>query len=382
MIAGVQARKRRGIVRRRPATGRPPGRRRGGEGLKIAAAIAVPLAVTIALVALGASGGGPKSPASSTTTTRRPLSEEATAWLQRLDDAFRPVADRLPELVQSAQSWAAGTTPPDRFGEDLRRIAPEFVKARNAVAAVPPLKEAPLARDLFAASARLYVEYAEVYLGAVEPGAEGLKDQADLIARRLRVLGDRIYDRARHQVDPSRDEPPTGDVEVRLAEEVPDWAAEGLAAGPPLADPPPPPPAAPPEREVRRPTQSEKKWLDQVRRRTEIPSVAGLGDAIRAGDPAALRSLADRFSAVSVALKKVPDPPKGRDRAAVVRLRLLVYGEAARVAQAAVVVGSPAAGTRWAGSARRLAVIADGLADPDLAGPTSGFPASLLDAPV
>jgi hypothetical protein len=340
------------------------------------------LAVTIALVALGASGGGPKSPASTTTTTQRPLSKEATAWLQRLDDAFRPVADRLPELVQSAQSWAAGTTPPDRFGEDLRRIAPEFVKARAAVAAVPPLKEATTARDLFAASARLYVEYSQVYLGAVEPGAEGLKDQADLSARRLRVLGDRIYDRARHQVDPSRDEPPVGDVEVRLAEEVPDWAAEGLAAGPPLADPPPPPPAEPPARQASRPTQSEKKWLSQVRG-AGIPSAARLGDASRAGDAAALRSLADRFSVVSVALKKVPDPPQGRDRAAVVRLRLLVYGEAARVAQAAaVVVESPAAGRRWAESARRLAVIADGLADPDLAGRTSGFPASLLDAPV
>lgn len=375
MIPGVQVRKRRGIVRRRPAPGRPPVGRRGREGLKIAAAVAVPLAVTIALVALGASGGGPKRPASTTTTTtQRPLSQEATAWLQRLDDAFRPVADRLPELVQSAQAWAAGTTPPDRFGEDVARIAPEFVKARDAVAAIPPLKEAAAARDLFAASARLYVEYAEVYRGAVEPGAESLKGQADLIARRLRVVGDRIYDRARHQVDPSRDEPPAGDVEVRLSEEVPDWAAEGLAAGPPLADPPPPPPAEPPQRQGRRPTQSEKKWLAQVRR-AGIPSAAQLGEAIRAGDPAALRSLADRFGAVSVALKKVPDPPKGRDRAAVVRLRLLVYGEAARVAQAAAVVESPAAGSRWADSARRLAVIGDGLADPDLAGPTSGFPA-------
>jgi hypothetical protein len=353
-------------VKKRTRPGRP------GDKLKIAAAIAVPLAVTIGLVALGAGDGGPKTPASTTTTTLPPLSKAATAWLQRLDDAFRPVADKLPELVQASQPWAAGTTPSDRFAEDVRRIAPEFVKARQAVAAVPPLKEAPEARDLFAASARLFVEYTEVYLAAVEPGAEGMREAFDLVARRLRTLGDRIYDRARHDVDPSRDQPQGEDVEVRLPEEVPNWQAEGIAPGPPLTDPPPPPPADPPVRQENRPTQSEKKWVAQVRK-ADIPSAERLGKAIRDEDAAALRSLAERFDAASVALKKVADPPKGRDRAAVARLRLLLYAEAARVAQAATLVPSPAATPRLAASARRLAVIADDLEDPDLSGPKSGL---------
>jgi hypothetical protein len=353
------------VKRRRP--------RRPGDLLKIAAAVAVPLAVTIGLVALGAGDGGPKPAPETTTTTAKPLSKAATAWLQRLDDAFRPVADKLPELVQAAQPWAAGTKPNDEFAGDVRRIAPEFVKAREAVAAVPPLKEAREARDVFAASARLFVEYTEVYLAAVEPGAEGMRESFDLVARRLRTLGDRIYDRARHDVDPSRDQPQGEDVEVRLPEEVPNWVAEGIAAGPPLADPPPPPPSDPPVRQQRRPTQSEKKWLAQVRK-AAIPSAERLGKAIRDGDPAALRSLAERYDAASVALKKAADPPKGRDRAALVRLRLLVYAEASRVAQAAAVVPSPAAAPRLAASARRLAVIADDLEDPDLSGPRSGFP--------
>jgi hypothetical protein len=356
-------------------------RTKGRERLQVAVAIAVPVAVTALLIVV-ANAGDDDGNGAPTTTTLPPPSEEATAWLQRLDDAFRPVADQengLPKLATTAQEWMAGTAPPDRLAADAIRIGPEFVKARDAVEALPELTEAPIAREWFAASARIFPELAHVYLAAAEPGAEALKEQADLMARRLRVLGDRIYDRARHQVDP-REEPSTPDVEVRFAEEAPDWEAEGLAPGPPLDDPPPPPPAQPPQRQEKRPTQSEKKWLQQVRK-AGAPTAAQLGDAIRAGEPNALRALAERFSDVSVALKKVADPPKGRDRAAIVRLRLLVYGEAARVAQAAAVVGPPPAALRLADSARRLAVVADELEDPDLSGPKSGFPPALLDMP-
>lgn len=375
--------------RRRLRTERPAGRRGGagtgrGQRIKLAAAVGVPLALAVTLIALVSAGDSNGDGASATTTTSStappPASPEGQAFLTRIDDALRTFADQVPPLIRAATEWNEGTGTAENLARQANLYLPEAVKGRDAVAAIPPLDEAPAARDLFRDSVAVYVEIGRVYLVATDPAAQPLAEEFDLMARRLRVLADRTYDQARTMVDPAGDYVDDAALEIRRAPEVPDWVAEGLAPGPPLAGEPPPPAEVPPERERTRPEEPEEDWLDRVEK-ADFPTGAEVAAAIRSGDEARLGRLADSITAKVTALRLAPDPEGGRVRSAVAALSYLVQGEAARVAQLAAHLPEGEARQRLGTVARRLVLIGESLLEEDLQGRPSGFDPSLLTGP-
>jgi len=344
----------------------------------------IPVALAAGLiVALAPDSDDDAAPvvSSTTTTTLRGPTPEGEAWQTRIDDAFDPLADRLPEFVEGSVKWVAGEKPTDAFSADLQRILPELVRARDAVAAVPALEEAPTARDLYRDAAALYVEVARIYLVAVEPDADPLKAQLDLAARRLRTLADRVYDRARALIDPSSQQDlDSEDVEIRRPPEVPDWVAEGLAAGSPLTGAPPPAAETPPQREDVRPEEPVKKWLDRVRDE-DIATPRELARRIDGGDEGELASVASDYYSAAMRLRDAPDPAGGRERGALLGLSLLVHSEAARLGQAAATLPDGAPRARLQSVARRVTLVAEDTLEPDVRGQASGLDPGLLTEP-
>jgi hypothetical protein len=344
------------------------------------AAVGLPLLLAIGLIGLIPSrDSGDDDPVVSTTTTLRQASPEAKAFQTRVTDAVRVFAtDRLRPVIQGAAEWMERKRPAESFTAELNLFLPEAVKARQAVAAITPLKEAPRARDIYRDSIGLYIDFGRLYLVAVDPAAEPLRAQLDRAARRLRSLADKLYDQAQLLVDPASESLDSENVVVRRAPEVPDWEAEGLAAGPPLAEAPPPPPEVPAEREAQRDEEPEKKWLERLRK-ADLPSGGDLAAAIGSGDAKRLGDLAETYLASVAALRVTPDPEGERVRAAVVALSYLVEAESARMAQAATLLPPGPSRDRLALVARRLALSGESLLEPDLRGRPSGFDPALLD---
>jgi hypothetical protein len=366
---------------RRPGSHRPPARSNRQQA-KLAAAIGLPLIVAVALIGLVAPGSesdGDNPVVSTTTTTLRPVSPEGKAFQTRVEDALRSfAAERLVAVIRAAGEWNEGKMPPETFAGELNLFLPEAVKARQAVAGIPVLKEAPGVRDIYRDSIGLYIDFGRIYLVATDPAAEPVRAQLDLAARRLRALADRIFDQAHILVDPSSQSLGDESVDIRRAPEVPDWEAEGLAAGSPLAEAPAPPPEVPPEREAQRQEEPEKEWLARVRK-ADFPSGADLAAAIKAGNGKRLGDLAETYLAAVAALRVAPDPEGGRVRAAVAALSYLVDAESARVAQAATILPAGPGRDRLSTVARRLALIGEQLLEPELRGRPAGFDPSLLD---
>lgn len=379
----------RAVSRRKRLTGAPPARSSSNQGLKVAAAIVVPVLVAAALIgALAANddgdGGATPAPSSTTTVTASP---EAKAFQTKIDDAFKPLGDAIKIFLPRAQEYEAGKVTPTDFKANIDLALPEFVKARDAVAKVEPYRPAPQVNRHFVDAADLYVEVARVYNVSIDPGAEPLRAQLNIAARRLRTLGDRIYDRGRVVLDPAFYAAPSADVEVRPPTEVPDWAAEGMAAGPPLAAQPGPAAEVPPIREVTcsegvdppcRKEESEKKWEGRVKD-AGFPQPADVVKALGEENAARLGELAAAFEAKTRELRAAPDPKGDRERAAVVALGLLTDGEAARLGQAAAMLPAGESRTRLLAVARRALVVGDELIDSDLGFKLSGLPRSLLE---
>jgi hypothetical protein len=371
---------------RRPGPGRSPARK-NRQQVKLAAAIGVPLIVAVALIGLispGAELGGDNPVVSTTTTTLRPASPEGKAFQTRVDDALRSfAADRLPPVIRVAADWMQDKATAESLTGEVSLYVPEAVKARQAVAAIPPLQEAPQARDLYRDAIGLYIDFGRIYMVASDPTSELLRTQLDLAARRLRVLADKLYDQGHALVDPSSQSPGDDSVEIRRGPEVPEWDAEGLAAGPPLAEAPPPPPEVPPAQEAVRPQESGDKWRARVRK-ANFPAGADLSAAITDGDGKRLGELAETYLATAAALRVAPDPAddrgsRGRVRGAVAALSFLVDAESARVGQAAAALPAGPARERLSTVARRLALIGERLLEPELRGRASGIDPSLLD---
>jgi hypothetical protein len=354
----------------------------------VAAAVGVPLLVAGGLIALIAAydDGGEGATAKSTTTTTVTASPEAKAFQTQIDDAFKPLGDAIRVFLPRAQEFEAGKLTPTDFKANVDLALPEFVKARDAVAKIEPYKPDPSVNRYFVDAAVLYVETARIYNVAVDPASDALRTQLTVAARRLRTLGDRIYDRGRVVLDPTFYAPPSQDVEVRPPTEVPDWTAEGMAAGPPLADPPGPPAETPPIREPScsddvappcREEESEKKWRSRVKD-AGFPQPADVVKALDEENTTRLGELAAAYESKTRKLWAAPDPGGDRERAAVLALGLLTDGEAARIGQAASLLPPGEARTRLLAVARRTVVVADGLVEPDLGFRGSGLPQSLL----
>lgn len=377
----------RAVSRRKRLTGARPARPSDRQGLKVAAAVVVPLLVAaglIALVAANDDGDGDSTAASSTTTVT--ASQEAVTFQGKVDEAFKGLGDAIKIFLPKAQDFEAGKVTPADFKGSVDLALPEFVKSREAVAALEPYKPEPAINGYFLGAADLYVEVARIYGVAVDPAADALRAQLNAAAKRLRTLGDRIYDRGRVVLDPTFYGQSSPDVELRPPTEVPDWVAEGMAAGPPLADGPGPAAASPPVRVVtcakgvKKPCREEvsaKKWESRVKD-AGFPQAADVLSALESGDGTKLRELAAGYEAKTRTLMAGADPKGDRERAAVTGLGLLINGEAARLGQAAAQLPAGEPRNRLMAVARRALVVGDGLLEKKLGFRPSGLPRSLL----
>ena len=379
----------RAVSRRKRLTGAHAARPSSNQGLKVAAAVVGPLLVAIGLIALVAanhdSSSGPSASSSSTTTVT--VSKASKDFQTKVDDAFKPLGDSVKVFLPKANDFEAGKVAPADFKGAVDAALPEFVKARDAVAKLEKYKPDPAVNRYFVEAADLYVETARIYGVAADPAADALRAQINIAARRVRTLGDRIYDRGRVVLDPTFYGASSQDVELRPPTEVPDWTAEGTAAGPPLADPPGPPAASPPVREatcgtgVRAPCRREEstsRWVSRVKK-AGFPQPPDVARAIDELNAAPLGQLAATYETKVRTLREGPDPKKDRERAAVVGLGLLSDGEAARLAQAAALLPAGEARTRLQAVARRALVVGDDLLQPGLGFKLSGQPRSLLN---
>jgi hypothetical protein len=353
---------------------------------KAVAAVVAALSVTVGLVVfIGSRRGSSHATTSGPTTTAVPLtptqqSEQtaATKWEEEADTAFggASLGDTVSAMVQGVNDWQQGNTSTQQFNDDSTQWFGDLVAARQRVAKLRAFPLAPGVNDLYLRSADLYVE--TVRLDKLLPGLpEGdARTQLGLLAKRVRELADRIFDRGRAIVTPFLHEPPLQNVEVHLPEEVPIWTDEGLAPGPPLDDAPPPPAAAPPLRQPDRPTEGRTRWVSAVQA-SGIPDVAKLVAAVT-GNPD--RDVARSLVSAAEKLRIEPDPdgPDGRELSARVRLGLLTSADAVRSAQLAADVPDPNMAARLRTTARRLALVGEGLWLPDLPARPTGFDPALL----
>ena len=272
-----------------------------------------------------------------TSTTSNVVAERraATVYSDRAQAAYKPLQRTALQLPERVRAWQAGERSDGDMRTDLATAVGEVTTVRDAVVDLPPFALDPFVAPLYQWSTKLYVEYVRALEGALAQPPGPMRDQLVLLAGRVRVLADRIFDRGQARLTPFLHEAPNPDVVIQLPPEVPDWVADGMAAGPPLDDPPGPPAETPAMREETRPTQSRKAWAAAVLS-AGIPSQIDLDSALTVPDQAALRTIANRCATIARDLGAVADPPgrHGRDDAAQVRLGVLVTGEAARAGQA------------------------------------------------
>lgn len=259
-----------------------------------------------------------------------------------VDEAFAPLVREAGRLPDRARAWLGGERSDEAFGTDVEAAVDAFEETVDRVGRLDGVRHE--AHELYEAAAMLYVQHALIYRGAIDGD---LREQADLTARRVRLLADRTFDRAR-TADGKQlgvDDP---NVVVNLPEEVPDWEAEGLAPGPPLDDPPTEQPR-PALRQRDRPTQPRADWIAAVEA-AGAPPDEQLAAAIESRDHGALQETARAYVEAAERLRQTPDPEGDREGATRVRLALLVASEAARAGQ----LGEPSVAGRLAEIARLL----------------------------
>lgn len=256
------------------------------------------------------------------------------AWEAKSAAAFRPLVADVPELVSAAREWLGGQRSTEQFRLQVQRDSRDFARTRQQVSNLKPSPKAPETGQLYEHSVELYVEVVRTYDAMLSVPDGDVRAQLDLLARRVRELADRVFDRGRAAMAPYLDQSNSKDVDIRLPEEVPIWPDEGLAVGPPLDDKPETTAVSPPLRQASRPQQAEAAWREDVRA-AGPPSAAELRAAIEHHDRSELQTLGRRFVDATERLRERPDPRGGRERGATVRLAFLVDADAARAAQAA-----------------------------------------------
>jgi hypothetical protein len=257
------------------------------------------------------------------------------AWEQKASAAFKPLVGAVPDLVQGAREWQTGERPTDQFTQQVNAAVTDFERTRRLVDDLGVSPRSNSAGNLYRDSAELYEQVGRIYqvMVGTEPGE--VRTQLDLLARRVRELADRVFDRGHAALAPYLDEQQSPDVEVRAPEEVPLWPEEGLAAGPPLDAAPRPAASSPPLRQQTRPEESASAWAKDVRAAHLPAADAALQAAVRSRPADRLADLARRYVAAAEFLRTRPDPKGKRDQSAVLRLGLLVDADAARAAQTA-----------------------------------------------
>lgn len=310
----------------------------GPDRRVIGVAVAIPVAILIALGAAGLLGGDDDdgtatSPTTSPSTTAPAAVDEA--WDELVADTFQPLAGVLPNYARTVDEWSNGDRTDAELTATLDEVEPVVQQVAARAAVMPPHRRDELAGVLARDAADLYVQAVSAHRQAASAGDEAVSRQWDRLGRRLRILGDRTFDRARDRTRPPVD---AGDgVDLRLPAEVPDFDRLELAVGPPLeptdtdvVD------AAPRLREEERPSQPAEAWAAAVRD-LDAPTaddVAGASD-----DPEAAGAVARRLVDAAEALRAEAVPDGDRGRADRLALGWLVLADAARAAQLAALSG-------------------------------------------
>jgi hypothetical protein len=297
-------------------------------------------------------------------------------WQRAALADFAEVKTVLPTFVQAVDQWASGSASPADIARQGELSARAFIDARDALAERAPFPSAPLALANYRAAADLYVASARITAQANAVPAGPLKTQTALVVRRLRLLGDRIFDQATAALRPYLPDGGTDPVSLTGLAEVPNWAKIGLGAGPPLASKT----AAPEEPAAAKAAPSPADfdaWAAAVRS-AGIPGGDTEARAIERGSVAVLQALAGQFATAANELAAPPTPDA--DHLAAVRLQLgmLIQSEAMRVAQVSKLADP--GGENLQTAARSLAALGDLMWDPRLGPRSTGYPPALLAA--
>ena len=305
---------------------------------------------------------------------------QAQKWVTALGQDLDPISGSLVGLLQSAQSWAGGTSSASALSAQIVGAMPSFDQTLGDVANQQPLPAAPTAKPVAADAIDLYLAALRLEQAATGLPAGALRHQLQQSFERIRELGDRVYDLATTLATGPPPPSTATNTNIRPAD-VPDWTALGLAAGPPLDSPPAPAAKTPPTFQVTRPQQSIAGWVAAVDR-SGVPAASTERQDILSTDDGTLRQLADQAQAALNELDATADPDLDRNAGTQTRLDLLVTEEAARAAEASGLVSLPTvAKSSLEDVAQILAEIADQLWNSQLLGRRStGFSASLLAA--
>ena len=268
--------------------------------------------------------------------------QRTEAWEEEALAAFGgpDLTQGVLDMVEGSRLWLAGERPTEQFKTELERQHNRFL---DVIVRLDELREFPYDErvdDMYRDAADMYLQTVRVYQAMITTPPGDVRTQHDLLARRVRILGDRVFDRARELIKPTLHEEANPDVDIRLPEEVPNWVEEGIAPGPPLDDPPPAPSGEPTLRRPTRPQQPRDDWLAAL-------EALDLPPALLTGD---LRANARALIAAAEQLRTIPDPEGDREEGARIRLSLLIEADAARAGQ-----------LELNEVARRLAIIADRL---------------------
>lgn len=294
----------------------------------VALGVGFPLVALVVVVVVSMGGGSPPVATSPPDTDVSPPAPTVDhEWNDDLAAALHPLTEVLVELATTVDQHAQEHSP-DELATTLDRVGPVFASVRDSVDQLREHPADPLAKPLVLAAADLYVHAVSAHEASLAATAE-LAHQYDLLGRRLRILADRVFDRARERTSVAVD-PGEGVRLVRPAE-VPDWERLEVAAGPPLeASDPNRPGVLPLERDERRSSQPDRGWTAFVRG-LDVPSTADVERA--SGDVDELGALARRLGAAAEALRDVPVPDGDTGRADRSALGWLLRAEAARAAQ-------------------------------------------------
>lgn len=320
------------------AGGSPVDRRVIGVG------VGIPLLMLAAFVLteLGIGGDDEGGAVVTTTVASDPPASTAPlavdeAWNTELESALQPLGEAIPQLSDAVRSWDSGELADAALIAVLDELEPLFAGVRSAVASLPAHPEDELAAPLVEQMGRLYVLAVDAHRSAVAASDEATATQYDRLGRRLRVLGDRVFDRARERTAVAFD--PGEGVELRLPAQIPDWTRLGLAVGPPLEPRDANVDKLPLQREEERRSQPAAAWEDRVED-LGTPTTQRVGRALEAGDPGELAQLARELVAAAEALRSIPVPDGDPGRADRLALAWLVRSDAVRAAQLRALSGA------------------------------------------
>lgn len=324
----------------------------------IAVGVGVPvvaLAVVVGVSVRGGDGDSPGSTTSSSTPATAPSVEPRVDedWNDGIEDAVQPLDEALPALAEAVAAWSAGDLGDAGLTRVLDRVTPLVADVRARLDALGPHPEDDLAGPLMADMGSLYRHAIDAHRAALAAESDQLATQYDRLGRRLRVLGDRVFDRARERTAVPFD--PGPDVDLRRPAEVPNWSRLDLAVGPPLEPGQPAADELPLQRRDERDSQPEQSWLTHVRG-LDLPEVGELRSALAADSSDALGRHARRLVSAAESLRDVPVPDGDRGRADRIALGWLLRADGARAGQLGVIDGS----TRSSALAESLVAMSGG----------------------